>query len=273
MSYYNSSAPTKRRWRPTISFWISASISVALMLLFALVGYFGVGLLFFAIWLGLAALYSFVFNRRSWIGLPHRKAAAIAVGGGFALFILSIVILLSMGPVESNTKLADSISKQSAISTASTPVVTSTPPTAKKIVALSSCSTAAISSTDVGTVFVCTLDKGGHLVWMDETTSKKVVAEAKTAADKLISDKAIADQVAAQVAADQVAAQVAADQVAAQVAADQVTADQAAAKKAAAPAPAPGGGATALCNDGTLSFSATHKGSCSKHHGVAVWYK
>ncbi|AOY74211.1 hypothetical protein ARZXY2_4712 (plasmid) [Arthrobacter sp. ZXY-2] len=41
----------------------------------------------------------------------------------------------------------------------------------------------------------------------------------------------------------------------------------------AAPAPAPGGGATALCNDGTLSYSATHRGTCSHHGGVAVWYK
>ncbi|BCW08923.1 hypothetical protein NtRootA4_40930 [Arthrobacter sp. NtRootA4] len=42
---------------------------------------------------------------------------------------------------------------------------------------------------------------------------------------------------------------------------------------APAPAQAPGGGATALCNDGTLSFSATHRGTCSHHGGVAVWYK
>ncbi|WP_426301889.1 GmrSD restriction endonuclease domain-containing protein [Arthrobacter sp. R-11] len=41
----------------------------------------------------------------------------------------------------------------------------------------------------------------------------------------------------------------------------------------AAPAPAPGGGATALCNDGTLSYLATHRGTCSHHGGVAIWYK
>lgn len=32
-------------------------------------------------------------------------------------------------------------------------------------------------------------------------------------------------------------------------------------------------GATALCNDGTLSYSANHRGTCSHHGGVAVWYK
>lgn len=33
------------------------------------------------------------------------------------------------------------------------------------------------------------------------------------------------------------------------------------------------GGATALCNDGTLSFAAHHQGACSHHHGVKVFYK
>lgn len=33
------------------------------------------------------------------------------------------------------------------------------------------------------------------------------------------------------------------------------------------------GGATALCNDGTFSFSAHHQGTCSHHGGVAVFYK
>lgn len=32
------------------------------------------------------------------------------------------------------------------------------------------------------------------------------------------------------------------------------------------------GGATALCNDGTLSYSAHHRGTCSHHGGVAEFY-
>lgn len=35
---------------------------------------------------------------------------------------------------------------------------------------------------------------------------------------------------------------------------------------------APGGGATAQCNDGTLSYSQHHQGTCSHHGGVAIWY-
>jgi len=37
-------------------------------------------------------------------------------------------------------------------------------------------------------------------------------------------------------------------------------------------APADHGGATALCKDGSLSYSAHRQGTCSHHGGVAVWY-
>ncbi len=46
-----------------------------------------------------------------------------------------------------------------------------------------------------------------------------------------------------------------------------------------APAPvstttvAPGNGATALCNDGTLSYKAHNRGTCAGHGGVKVFYK
>jgi hypothetical protein len=41
-----------------------------------------------------------------------------------------------------------------------------------------------------------------------------------------------------------------------------------------APGPvAPGGGATALCKDGTYSYAAHHQGACSRHGGVKVFYK
>ena len=47
------------------------------------------------------------------------------------------------------------------------------------------------------------------------------------------------------------------------------------AKAPLAPAPvvAAGGGATALCNDGTYSYAAHHQGACSRHGGVMVFYK
>jgi hypothetical protein len=39
------------------------------------------------------------------------------------------------------------------------------------------------------------------------------------------------------------------------------------------PAPAPVSGPTALCRDGTYSYSANHQGTCSHHGGVSVWYR
>ena len=34
----------------------------------------------------------------------------------------------------------------------------------------------------------------------------------------------------------------------------------------------PGGGATAQCNNGTVSYAAHHQGACSHHGGVRVFY-
>lgn len=99
-----------------------------------------------------------------------------------------------------------------------------------------------------------------------EKAAADQAAAAKAAADKAASDKAAADQAAA--------AKAAADQAAAAKQAAQAPAPAPAPAAApAAPAPAPGGGATALCVDGTLSYSANHQGTCSHHNGVAVWYK
>lgn len=32
-------------------------------------------------------------------------------------------------------------------------------------------------------------------------------------------------------------------------------------------------GPTALCRDGSYSYSANHRGTCSHHKGVRTWYK
>ncbi|MBT1002214.1 DUF3761 domain-containing protein [Paenarthrobacter sp. DKR-5] len=137
-----------------------------------------------------------------------------------------------------------------------------------------------------GTALVCTKDQAGALIWLAESDSKRVVAQLvalkaqaeKAAAEKAAAAKAAAiqKQAAAQKAAEAKAAaeaQQAADQAAvAQRAADQAAAAQQAADQAAA-AQQNTSGATALCVDGTLSFSATHRGTCSHHGGVSVWYK
>ncbi len=39
-----------------------------------------------------------------------------------------------------------------------------------------------------------------------------------------------------------------------------------------APTSSAPGGASAMCNDGTYSYSAHRQGTCSHHGGVAIWY-
>ncbi|HSS55850.1 MAG TPA: DUF3761 domain-containing protein [Gaiellales bacterium] len=39
------------------------------------------------------------------------------------------------------------------------------------------------------------------------------------------------------------------------------------------PQQSPAGDPTALCSDGTYSYSAHHEGTCSWHGGVSTWYK
>lgn len=53
----------------------------------------------------------------------------------------------------------------------------------------------------------------------------------------------------------------------------ELPAPRATARATQRPTVPPANGATAKCNDGTYSYSATHSGTCSHHGGVAVWYK
>jgi Protein of unknown function (DUF2510) len=120
--------------------------------------------------------------------------------------------------------------------------------------------------------------------------STTTISDAQTAADDAAATAATqaannaAAATAATQAANDAAAATAATQAADKAAAAAATqaANDAAAAAAPPPAPAPapapapvapGGAATALCNDGTLSFAAHHQGACSRHGGVAVFYK
>jgi Protein of unknown function (DUF2510) len=125
-----------------------------------------------------------------------------------------------------------------------------------------------------------------------EAAATEATAAAEQAAEEA-SAQATADAAAAQAITDAAAAKASAAAAAAQnakaaaekkaqavAAASAKAAADAAAAPAPAPAPrpaaapvAPGGGATALCNDGTYSYAAHHQGACSHHGGVSVFYK
>lgn len=235
MKNIQTSALPKGKWRPTLSFWIMAGISLFLVFICALVGNIGVGLLFFAVLAMLTALYSLLFKRRSWVGLPHRKAAGIAVVGSFALFIIGCVVTALIGPsatVAASTPLSLESSVTSSATTTTSAKASPTATATATSPALTKCDTVDASKIYQEKVFICTANTAGVLVWMDKESSTKAMADKKLADDKAAADKAAAAKAASdKAAADQAAAEQAA---AVKAAADQAAADQAAANKLAA---------------------------------------
>jgi hypothetical protein len=219
-------AQPPQRWKPTVLFWIVAAVLLLLLIPFAVVG--GVGMVLFI--LGLAALltglYAFLFKRRSWVGLPHRRSGGLVAVSGFVALILGAGVVGATAAPRVETDKATLVSpvKESATATP-TPTPTATNP------ANSTCSTAAATQKYSNQTLTCTMGADQRLVWMTEADSKRVLAE-KAAAEKAAAEKAAAEKAAAEQAA---AAQAAAEKAAAeQAAAAQAAAEKAAAEKAAA---------------------------------------
>ncbi|WP_350003879.1 excalibur calcium-binding domain-containing protein [Pseudarthrobacter sp. WHRI 8279] len=219
-------AQPQQRWKPTVLFWIVAAVLLLLLIPFALVG--GLGMVLFI--LGLAALltglYAFLFKRRSWVGLPHRKSGGLVAVSGFVALILGAGVVGATAAPRVETDKATLVSpvKESATATP-TPTPSATNP------ANSTCKTAAATQKYSSQTFICTMGADQRLVWMTEADSKRVLAE-KAAADKAAAEKAAAEKAAAEQAA---AAQAAAEKAAAEkAAADQAAAEQAAAAQVAA---------------------------------------
>ncbi|WP_258066757.1 excalibur calcium-binding domain-containing protein [Arthrobacter sp. GMC3] len=221
--------PRAAKWRPTKSFWITVAVWVLLLVIFAIMGGLGAWIVLFALFAILTALYTVVSGRRSWLGLPGRKAGGMAVGAGVAVLVLGSVVTATTMPA------TEPVSQ--VVPTATT---SASPSPSAKSVLFTKCTTAAESKKESGTALTCTVGDDGTLVWMTETRSKELLAEraavtAKAEAAKAAAKK-IEDDKAAAVAAE--AAKVAADKAAA----DQAAADEAArvaAQQAAKPQPAP----------------------------------
>jgi hypothetical protein len=197
------------------SFWILAALVLLLVILFAASAGFAGVLIILGIVALVTGLYALVFKRRSWVGLPHRKSAGVMAAAGVVAFIVG-------GGVAGATAKPDSVPEKSAAVASPTPsasaTLTATSP------ANSPCTTSGESRKYNDQLFICTMGSSERLVWMNETESKKVVAQ-KAAADKAAADKVAADKLAADKAA------------ADKVAADKLAAEQAAAAVKAAPAP------------------------------------
>ena len=204
-------AQPQQRWKPTVLFWIVAAVLLLLLIPFALVG--GVGMVLFI--LGLAALltglYAFLFKRRSWVGLPHRKSGGLVAVSGFVALILGAGVVGATAAPRVETDKATLVSPVKASATA-TPTPTPTPTPTATNPANSTCSTAAATQKYNNQTLICTMGADQRLVWMTEADSKRVLAE-KAAAEKAAAEKAAAEKAAAEQAA---AAQAAAEKAAAE---------------------------------------------------------
>lgn len=229
MEFTNSAVTKKRQGKPSRSFLITAAIWILLLILFAAGGNFAIGLVLFAVFAIMSALYSLLFGRPSWLGLPSRKVAGVGIGAGF-------VLLLVAGLIGSATMPAAEPVAQVVPTTTSS----ASPSPSAKSALYTKCTTAAETMKESGAALTCTPGDDGALVWLTESRSKELVAEraavkakaeaANAAAKKIEDDRAAAVVAeAAKVAAANAAAQQAAADEAARVAAQQ------AAKKAPAP--------------------------------------
>ncbi|MFE4230343.1 hypothetical protein ACFRJ8_20905 [Arthrobacter sp. NPDC056886] len=252
------SARPQRGWRATKSFWIVAAIVLLLVLSAAASGGFGSVLALLGIVALFTGLYALLFKRRSWVGIPHRKSAAIvAASGVIATFVGGGIGAATAAPSGSHVvAVAESSPSVTATQTEtaeSSPSATATPTETSP--ANAACTTATESRTYRDEIFTCTVASDNKLVWLSEADSKNLAtqkqeaakaAEAKAAADKAAAAKAAADKAAAAKAAEaKVAAEkVAADKAAAErlagekVAAEQAAAAEAARQAAQVPAPA-----------------------------------
>lgn len=237
-------APARQqgRWKPTMLFWIVAALVLLILIPFAITGGLGMVLFILGLVALLTGLYTFLFKRRSWVGLPHRKSGGLVAIAGFVALILGTGVVGATAAPRADTDKAALV-----IPVQQSPTATPNPTPRETNPANSTCTTAAITRTYNNQTFICTPGSDHRLVWMSETDSKRVLAEKaaaeKAAAEKVAAEKAAAEKAAAEnaaaakAAADQAATKLAAEQAAAQKAAEAAAAQ--AAQQAAKPAPAP----------------------------------
>lgn len=222
-----SPVQAQRPWKPTVLFWIVAALLLLVIIPFAIAGGFGLVLLVLGLIALLTGLYAWVFKRRSWVGLPHRKSGGVvAIAGFLALIVGTGVVGATASPGRDAAEPAGAVE-----SATPTPTPTPTNP------ALTPCATDAATQEYDGVTFVCALgEEDEGFIWLTQEDADRYAAEraavAKAAADKAAAEKAAAAKAAAaKAAAEKAAAEKAA---ADKAAAEKAAAETAAAQKAAA---------------------------------------
>ncbi len=215
---YDQPAQNKSpKWRPTVSFSITAAVLLLLLILFVASGAFGAYLVILGIVALLTALFGLVFKRRSWIGLRNGTAAKGTALGGVLVFVLGLVIAGTSATGSDKLEPADG-------------TVTATPSPSASMIANTECDVEDARRGVSGETYLCTEDEDGVLVWMDRDSHDEVVAAA------LAAQKAEKEAAAAKAAEEKKAAEAARKKAAAEKAAAQkkAAAEKAAAEKKAA---------------------------------------
>ncbi|MFD5277023.1 excalibur calcium-binding domain-containing protein [Pseudarthrobacter sp. NPDC058362] len=229
-----------RSWKPTVLFWIIAALLLLVMIPFAIAGGFGMVLFILGLIALLTGLYAWVFKRRSWVGLPHRKSGGVVAVAGF------LALIVGAGVVGATAAPGGDAAKKASLLESATPTPTPTPTETSP--ALDPCATEGATREYDGVTFVCALgEEDEGFMWLSQEDADRYAAEraaaAKAAADKLAAEKAAAAKAAAEKAAAEKAAAekaAAARAAAEKAAADQVAREEAArlaAEQAAPPAP------------------------------------
>jgi resuscitation-promoting factor RpfB len=257
------------QWRPGLMFWLIAP----LFLIAALIGLGTGGVGSFLIIIGLVGVvtagYALVRKRPSWASLPTSvgwRALVVAVSGlvligGTSAYGAAHHTPTRHGIVAAPTHTARDI----AVRNEPTPTSTPTPPPEPVVLAdYSGQSSAGAQSALLAAGFGVQMATSDGSAAPADWTGWTVASESPAPG---------------QVTPGSTVRLVMSPPPPAPAPAPAAPAPAPAAPAPAPPAPAPAapvdttGGATALCNDGSLSFAAHHQGACSHHGGVAVFYK
>jgi hypothetical protein len=272
--------------------WVGIIGTLLLALLGLASGGFWSAMLMVALVVLVTMTYGLLFRRRTWLRFPRkRSAAAIGFGIAFAVLIGSTTAYGAVHP-ETTMKHAQALSEVSETTSASknhgahsakhhhltktpatsrprhtstpTPTPSPTPIVTTRLVT----STTAIPFTTMS-VPTPSLAKGTSRV----TTAGKNGVRTTTFRVTLTDGKETGRQQTSQTVTTAPVSQVTSIGTYVAPAPAPVPAPAQAPAPAPAPPVAPGNGATALCNDGALSYAAHHQGACSHHGGVAQFYK
>jgi hypothetical protein len=245
-------------WHPTKLFWIVGAV----VLLFALIG-LSSGFGGFLVIIGLACLITGIFaaaaKRLTWLNIPASPGIrGLVIGASAILLIIGAGISPHSPPAANSSDTGSSSTIRPLAQTAPTrtPSATPTPtPTPTPVVSFADYSTAQASTAQqalIGQGIAVALQTTDGQSSPSDWTGWTIARQSPAVGTPLYAGQTVTLFLSPPPPPAPVVAP---------------------APAAPAPAaPAGNGGATAMCRDGSLSYSAHRQGTCSHHGGVAVWY-